>query len=352
MIEALESRRLLAGNVVLQGTELLCDGRALTNDDFILTIVGNGSQLRVQHKKRFDTKTFEDLTFSLASVKSISFTLGVGDDRIAITSGSIVNIPFTVHAGNGDDLIGGGNVRDRILGEGGNDTIFGGGGNDALQGNDGDDHLFGEAGPDGLEGGEGNDECRGGADADFIIGQSGNDTLFGDDGNDQIFGEAGNDLIHGGDGNDTLNGGPGIDKIFGERGDDTATDVGGAGSIIDLGVGEDGLVFTGTLGDDAIQVRRRVTNAGPVCDFILNGVKTSVVYANGETITVNGRSGNDYIAMDASAGLKWKARFFGQAGNDLLIGAQQDDYLDGGTGINILIGNGGVDDFRRGIVAG
>ena len=368
MIETLELRRLLAGNVNLVGSELHCDGRAFTNDDYILTIVGGGTQLRVLHKKRFDTKVFEDLTFSVAAIQKITFDLGVGDDRVATTSGSIINIPFTVFAGFGNDTIGGSNVKDRLVGDKGNDSMFGGGGDDLIQGQDGDDHLFGDGGKDGIEGGEGIDDCHGGTGDDFIAGQDGNDSLFGDDGNDTIFGMLGNDTInggkgldalngnegndelHGGDDNDSLSGGTGIDKIFGEGGNDTAIDDGGAGSLIDLGPGEDGLVFNGTAGDDSILVRRRVTPAGPVCDFILNGVTTSLIYKSGETITVSGRGGNDLITFDESAAVTWKARFFGEAGNDLLVGAASNDLLDGGSGSNLLIGGGGVDDLRNGVV--
>jgi Ca2+-binding RTX toxin-like protein len=313
MIETLEPRRLFS--VSIANGQLHCVGKFLTNDEFIFAVVGNGTQLRVAHLQRFTSTIIQDSTFNLKQFIGITIDLGPGDDRVAISSGSLITEPFTIRGGPGDDLIAGGHLADVISGGGGNDTISGNGG------------------------------------PDVIHGDAGNDLIFGNAGNDNLFGEDGNDELHGNDGNDHLAGGAGADKLFGEAGDDLAVDDTN-GSIVDLGTGTDGLSFDGTLGDDAIQVRRRVTATGPVCDFILNGVKTSIAYANGETITINGRSGNDYIAMDESAGLKWKARFFGQAGNDLLIGAQQDDFLDGGTGVNLLIGKGGVNDFRRGNVVG
>ena len=64
-------------------------------------------------------------------------------------------------------------------------------------------------------------------------------------------------------------------------------------------------------------------------------------YTNGETINVYAGAGNDQVEMDPSAGAFWKAQFFGEEGNDRLIGGAMDDLLDGGPGNDLLEGGGG-----------
>src|SRR5262249_21687179 len=63
------------------------------------------------------------------------------------------------------------------------------------------------------------------------------------------------------------------------------------------------------------------------------------------------------VVIDPSAGTHWIAQFFGQEGNDRLIGGAMDDLLDGGPGNdfldgaggdNVLIGGGGHDVLRNG----
>lgn len=85
---------------------------------------------------------------------------------------------------NNDDVIVGGDKRERIYGRDGDDLIFGGDGNDDLIGGEGNDVLYGGTGNDYLIGGQGNDELRGGNGNDVLIGDWGHNTLYGGAGDD------------------------------------------------------------------------------------------------------------------------------------------------------------------------
>ena len=81
---------------------------------------------------------------------------------------------------SGNDLILGGDQRDRLFGQDGNDTVKGGPDDDFLEGNQGGDLLEGNAGEDDLIGGsrsdsvlDGGDVIHGGAGADVAIGDNG-----------------------------------------------------------------------------------------------------------------------------------------------------------------------------------
>ncbi|WP_166041349.1 Ig-like domain-containing protein [Sphingosinicella sp. YJ22] len=75
----------------------------------------------------------------------------------------------TTYGTSGDDILSGGNGKDKIYGGGGNDIISGGNGVDTLFGEDGDDQLTGDNGADHL---------TGGADDDILDGSNGFDTAY------------------------------------------------------------------------------------------------------------------------------------------------------------------------------
>ncbi len=84
-----------------------------------------------------------------------------------------------------DQLLGYGDIVNRIDGLAGNDT---------LQGAGLDDRLLGGAGNDVLQGLGGNDDLQGGSGDDWLGGDLGNDTLIAGGGNDMLVGGGGNDL--------------------------------------------------------------------------------------------------------------------------------------------------------------
>ena len=54
------------------------------------------------------------------------------------------------------------------------------------------------------------------------------------------------------------------------------------------------------------------------------------------------------VVMDDSTAVHWTAEFYGEAGNDLLVGNASDDLLDGGTGNDVLDGGDGNDALTGG----
>ncbi len=302
------------------------------------------------------------------------------------------------------------------FGLGGDDTIRGttytnGGMGDVLLGNDGNDLIYGLAG---------NDTLRGNADNDTLYGGDGNDTLFGGSGNDYLAGDAGNDTLGGGDGNDTLYGGAGNDILVGEDDNDTLI-VSGGNDTLTGGEGYDTYLLDGSLitsgstfvitadsgnhldqfsgrnidarmdaarsGDDLVFDIYAWDSSTAFAEMTFKGwylgsdwqisswVIGSTIYAvsvgdetadsfdfsavSGTNILCLGLGGNDTImgSNDANQleagsgddyveGLGGNDWLFGDAGNDVLIGGSGNDYLDGWTGNDTLTGGTGNDTYE------
>jgi Ca2+-binding RTX toxin-like protein len=107
----------------------------------------------------------------------------------------------------------------------------------------------------------------------------------------------------------------------------------------DGGSGINGVALSGTDGNDNILIHREPGEL----HFILNGVDQVLELANCQTIIVHAGKGDDTVVMDASGGERWKAEFYGEDGNDHLVGSAMDDLLDGGKGNDTLEGGPGHD---------
>jgi Ca2+-binding RTX toxin-like protein len=164
-------------------------------------------------------------------------------------------------------------------------------------------------------------------------------TVEGGPGNDFIIGSELADILRGGPGDDQFNGLGGADQILGEAGNDRV--ISGSGDVINLGPGQDGIVIHGTAGNDVIHISRRVGLDGPEAVILLNDELIVSTYSNGETITVFAGSGADRVV--ASNKLTWQVEFFGEEGDDVLVGGPRDDILVGGPGSDVLDGGGGLD---------
>jgi len=256
--------------------------------------------------------------------QSDEFTPDWWESVFAVTSQGVINIDYTVLAGDGHDTV---RTWD------GNDTLIGGNGNDHLSSQLGDDKLEGGNGRDTLNGGLGNDILDGGdgvdtaifndvflpsgalaavpadttvdlaageATIEYVVPASQltgpeqlfaveNDTLISienvqaGDGDDTILGSSGDNELSSGAGNDVVNGRGGNDRIFSEEGNDTVS---------------------GGDGDDTI-------------------------YAGDGQDLVDGGAGNDNIS--------------GGAGADTLLGGGGDDIISGGTGLDNIVGGSGSD---------
>lgn len=151
-LERLEDRQLLSA-FVSNGT-LFVEGGDL--DDLVRVYPDNGNIVVRENSELY--------TFNAADVQQITILAKKGDDRVIIDPS--IDLPTTIYAGDGDDIVRGGK---------GSDEIYGGRGHDLLAGRDGDDWLYGQAGKDKLRGGRGHDILRGGRHGDDMRGGHGLD---------------------------------------------------------------------------------------------------------------------------------------------------------------------------------
>ncbi|MDQ2067265.1 calcium-binding protein [Xinfangfangia sp. CPCC 101601] len=260
---------------------------------------------------------------------------------------------------------------EQLAGSNFNDQLLGTHGADRLDGLDGDDVLYGRGGNDILVGGAGNDSMSGGGGADIIYGGAGmdlafywdapgpvradmltivatfgdaandqfnlvemmagtfyNDYLLGDHnanwldglpGNDALYGRGGNDSLFGGAGNDSLSGGAGADWLYGGDGWDMVFYWDAPGPVR-----ADMLQVQSTSGDAAGDVFHSIeVLAGSFYNDVLLGDET----AN----QIDGLTGND--------------RILGRGGDDVLLGGAGNDTLQGDDGNDVYYGQAGADTF-------
>jgi Ca2+-binding RTX toxin-like protein len=164
--------------------------------------------------------------------------------------------------------------------------------NDRITGTSGDDSIFGVWGNDTLSGGAGDDEVFGSFGSDSLVGGTGNDTLGGGDQNDTLVGGAGADRLDGGDGSDT------VDYSTAQQ---ISAFFGITGVFSNLMTGE------GALGDAAGDTYVDVEN-------------------------IRGSSFNDMLI-----GTDFANRIDGGLGNDSIMGNFGADTLDGGQGTHDVV---------------
>lgn len=158
------------------------------------------------------------------------FTVEIGQTNAALLAKESTGAPKS----SDDDVMSGGEGRDKMFGMAGHDTMTGGAGDDAIYGNSGDDFLAGGEGNDTLAGGSGNDVMSDGDGRDTVAGNSGDDTIVAGEGDDTYRGDGGFDTLEMGAAkqgvNVDLNGHKstglgtdevwGIEKVVGSRYDD------------------------------------------------------------------------------------------------------------------------------------
>lgn len=158
---------------------------------------------------------------------------------------------------------------------------------------------------------------------DVIVGGAGDDIIFGDLGDDRICARRGRDVVYGWEGNDSLSGARGQDRLGAEMGNDVVR--GGAGSDL----------LAGGLGSDLIQGGPGTDTAGfsqenlegPIIVDLGAGTATS---ASGSDVVSPGTIEN--VVMNCSA-----------EQDDVLIGDDRPNSLYGGSGADLIRGNGGTD---------
>ena len=275
-------------------------------------------------------------------------------------------------------------------------TINGTSGNDSLTGTYAADVFNGYEGHDTLNGGGGNDTFHGGTGDDVYIVASYGDVLFDTGGHDLVIAmytgailadgvedlvlrgsseyssqAVGNDLdnvirnerdnqgadFNGRGGDDTLIGGETWDSFgfyleSGDYGNDVVDGRGGrdginfevarSGLVIDF---RDGTVVGGGIsGSGTVKFKNIEMATSWLYDDLLIANDAGIIfYGDGGNDTLIGGAGNDFL--DAGDGLN---RAIGGAGLDTLSGGYQADSLEGGSGADILSGRGGADTLRGG----
>jgi Ca2+-binding RTX toxin-like protein len=278
--------------------------------------------------------------------------------QVAISGAEGANDTLVVDGGTGDDTINASALRPGQV----NLTINGG---------DGNDRITGSAGNDLVNGGRGNDVASLGAGDDVFVWNPG-------DGSDTVDGGAGNDTLvfNGANVNENIDLSANAGRLVLSRDvgvvtmnvDNTETiDVNAAGGADTITVNDlsktdvrnvnidlaeptgsnngqgDTIVINGTSGDDTITV---TNNNGVVT---ISGLGPDVTISNfdaNDRIVINGLGGDDVINAAGLTGMQITAN--GGDGNDLLVGSRGNDVLSGGAGDDVLIGNGGIDTLDGG----
>ena len=336
--------------------------------------------------------TANGVTTVYKGVKKVTASLGDGDNKVKFTGGiqsavtlvggdgnniidlsgviadpllvfgdgdnMIVGSPTeatTIIAGNGNNTITGGNVRNTITAGNGRNIITGGTEVDIIEVGDGDNIIYGNAGDDEIRTGGGNNTIFGGSGANLIsIGNSaGNNIIFGDGPNTEgdaasatvtdllvslnnfagdglgstITGGAGNDIIFGGDGDNSITGVAGRDAIFGARGQVTRT----AALQYDV------------VSSDELAGGDNVILAGSGDSIILGGTGNNTITGGAGRDTILGSIGEVEAAGHVGPGGLFKITGAAVGGNNSILGGGNDDVIMGGAGANTINGGNGDD---------
>jgi Ca2+-binding RTX toxin-like protein len=257
-------------------------------------------------------------TFSIASAASVPpkwLMSGGGDDRFVFADGATLSSLGKIDGGDGIDTLDYSAYTSSV-------SVFAGSAT-------GTQSPGGIANIEGAIGGSADDELfgRNGVNA-FLKGNGGADWLQGGSGDDTLDGDSGVDTLKGGDGDDVLiwNDGDQIDTLL----------EGGLGANDRLDVGGGPAADTFSIGSNS--GRLVVTYSAPVSQTL--SARTI------ERVSVGGRGGPDTLtAVDLPPGPATVA-FYGEDGNDTLIGSAGADILDGGPGNDTIDGNAGDDSIN------
>ena len=265
-------------------------------------------------------------------------------------------LPERVIGSQYDDYYYGYGDSDKLYGNSGNDNLHGGSGNDLLVGGSGNDTLIGGSGKDSMIGGDGNDiyiveNVNDTITENFAEGtdliQASTDWTLGDNcenliltGSENINGTGNNsaNTIKGNNGANRLNGGLGNDRLVGGAGIDTA--------VFSSRNNRINLASTGSQNTrDGRDILQSIENVD-------GGAGNDIIIGNNSANKLNGDAGDDRlfggIGNDRLNGGDDNDRLFGEAGKDLLIGGDGNDILNGGDDNDRLFGEVGKDLLKGG----
>ena len=155
-------------------------------------------------------------------------------------------------------------------------------------------------------------------------------TLNGGDGNDYLAGGGQDDLINGDDDDDDIHGANGNDTLNGGNGDEEIRGREGDDTI-QGNAGEDDI--SGGDGNDTIYGDDMGAQTTGDDDRIDGGTGDDLLHGNGGNDNISGGSGADILVGDDG-----NDDLYGRQGNDVIIGGAQGDNLQGNGGHDVLAG--------------
>jgi Ca2+-binding RTX toxin-like protein/flagellar hook assembly protein FlgD len=291
-----------------------------------------------------------------------TYILG-GNDTIAAGQGNNIVI-----GGNGVDTISAGSGNDIIIGDNGSirydagtfrltevkttDTNIATGGNDTIDAGDGTNIVLGGIGSDAIKTGSGNDLILG---DNGTIGYNGQGVLtitstqvrLG--GNDTILAGDGTNYVIGGAGNDTITGGAGIDYLIGDNGlFEFQKEI-----TLQTGISSSWAEKNPTIASPTLHVMLATEPTIAGDDVIHGGGDNDIIMGGVGTDSLYGEGGDDVVIGD-NGKVTWSGSHVVIEPVDIFAGG--DDFVSGGSGLNILMGGWGSDgmegNFDNDIMAG
>lgn len=188
----------------------------------------------------------------------------------------------------------------------------------------------------------GNDGFSGGAGDDRVDGGDGNDVLGGNDGNDLLIGGDGYNTIFGGQGNDTLDASAADwDQLYGGNGDDVYIVGPGTVQILESYSG------VGDTSFDTVVTSRSIFSLSDGLEAVV-AVGSGGLYSWGTSFDnlMQGAEGNDYFRS-----LEGTDTLIGGEGQDSLFSGEGNDICEGGLGADLFVfdtapGSANVDHIR------
>ena len=301
-----------------------------------------GDTIQQANKTRLEGTAGNDVIDLTRNVVEAFTVRGINSDgsRFDISADITVNVAAAVIAGEGDDIIRGGDLGSDLFGGDGNDTLFGG----KL-----DDWIFGGAGNDRLD--AGSDNSGQGGNGNYLDGGTGDDLLIGREGSDWLEGGEGVDVLRAGGNDDILSGGAGeSDELYGGAGNDTYIYRRGDGADLVDDVDAQSATAHSPLEDEA-------ANSAEVLDAILSrfrGIRhgkldrdwlgTSAAVSAGQTA-----GGQDSISFGYGIALTDIRLSRSESGKDLLVEITEigEDGSEVITGDRLTIIDWFSDPFKR-----
>ncbi len=370
-----EGGNFLAGNLGEDSIVGTGDGDSIYGGQDNDSVVGVGSNVFlggdlgddiVVMRNRQETQTL------IGGVQSQVVTVGVTNTSLEGGDGNDSIVGGIGLFGQGNNFFSGGAGSDTITSFAVEDSISGGDGDDSLMTMTSDiltaqgvsSSLPGFAGESTLDGGEGNDTITAAFESDVMLGGGGDDLMSG------LF-----TLMDGGDGNDTLDGtafvrtattslevsligGAGDDFI---RGASQAATASGLVNFFDPGAGNDDILLTSTSdilvsesaaleGDDTISAAGLPEQTADGFTFtLLDTLGNNVLIGSLNDDSIRSGSGNDFLSggtqIDITAGTEGALPFIGK-GDDTLDAGRGDDFLFGGTGSDVMRAEAGDDTLQ------